>query len=290
MADNITLPSGTGGPTIASDDIGGIHYPRNKVVYGVDGSSTDVSDTTPLPTKPGGNVAHDAPDSGNPLKIGGKASGAIPAAVTAADRVDAWFDPQGAQVSKLREWVSYGACYRLVNATAGQLSLTVTFVANTNQQLATIYHTALSTKTVRIRSITLAVSTGAAGVFGFEIRRISATTPPATGNPAITPMSFDPAAAAAEATCLALPTTGGSPASTDSIPSKHIEWNAAAAAAAANPMGLADEEIVLFEANSALGIQPLIMRSATAEGYAVSARCTAAVALRYTAYIVFTEE
>ncbi len=42
-----------------------------------------------------GNVAHDAADSGGPIKIGGKAATAEPTAVSAADRVDAYFDANG---------------------------------------------------------------------------------------------------------------------------------------------------------------------------------------------------
>lgn len=42
-----------------------------------------------------GDVAHDAADSGNPIKIGGKARTAIPAAVANGDRVDAYFDEYG---------------------------------------------------------------------------------------------------------------------------------------------------------------------------------------------------
>lgn len=41
------------------------------------------------------NVAHDAVDTGNPFKIGGKAISAEPAAVSAADRVNALFDLVG---------------------------------------------------------------------------------------------------------------------------------------------------------------------------------------------------
>lgn len=43
----------------------------------------------------GGGTAHDAVDSGNPLKVGGKARAAMPTAVTALDRVDASFDLYG---------------------------------------------------------------------------------------------------------------------------------------------------------------------------------------------------
>lgn len=45
-----------------------------------------------------GDVAHDAVDSGNPVKVGGKALTANPTAVAANDRVNAMFDAQGRQV------------------------------------------------------------------------------------------------------------------------------------------------------------------------------------------------
>lgn len=44
-----------------------------------------------------GNVAHDAADSGNPVKIGGKARTSAPTAVANGDRVDAYFDSAGRQ-------------------------------------------------------------------------------------------------------------------------------------------------------------------------------------------------
>ena len=59
MADNTILNSGTGGDTIATDDVttlngagsSGVKVQRVKAMYGVDGSATDVSTTNPLPTK-----------------------------------------------------------------------------------------------------------------------------------------------------------------------------------------------------------------------------------------------
>jgi hypothetical protein len=42
-----------------------------------------------------GNVAHDAVDTGNPIKIGGKAKLTAPTAVADGDRVDAWLDRLG---------------------------------------------------------------------------------------------------------------------------------------------------------------------------------------------------
>lgn len=42
-----------------------------------------------------GDIAHDAADSGSPIKLGGKAATSIPAAVSNADRVNAYFDEYG---------------------------------------------------------------------------------------------------------------------------------------------------------------------------------------------------
>ncbi len=49
MADNLEANPGTGGATFATDEIGGVHYPRAKQVFGVDGVATDVSASDPLP-------------------------------------------------------------------------------------------------------------------------------------------------------------------------------------------------------------------------------------------------
>lgn len=51
MADNTLLNAGTGGDTLASDDIVGIKHQRVKVEFGADGSATDVSAAAPLPTE-----------------------------------------------------------------------------------------------------------------------------------------------------------------------------------------------------------------------------------------------
>lgn len=48
-----------------------------------------------VPAIVAGDVAHDSADSGSPVKIGGKANAAAPAAVTEGDRVNASFDLQG---------------------------------------------------------------------------------------------------------------------------------------------------------------------------------------------------
>mgnify|MGYP001558685469 CR=1 FL=1 len=63
-----------------------------QVVHIDDNGSSLTTDTT-------GNVAHDAVDSGNPLKIGGQARTTNPTPVADGDRVNAMFDPQGRQVT-----------------------------------------------------------------------------------------------------------------------------------------------------------------------------------------------
>jgi len=47
MADNITAPAV--GAILATDEIGGAHYPRSKVGFGVEGAYVDVSEDSPFP-------------------------------------------------------------------------------------------------------------------------------------------------------------------------------------------------------------------------------------------------
>lgn len=50
MADNVTANPGTGGAIFATDDIGGVQYPRHKLIIGTDGvNAGDVSSSNPLP-------------------------------------------------------------------------------------------------------------------------------------------------------------------------------------------------------------------------------------------------
>lgn len=200
-------------------------------------------------------------------------------------------DDHGVVWVRTRQLVSYTASFRLADATAGQLDLTFTFVANTNKQVATIYHAATATKTVKIRKVSVFCTTMTAAVVGFELRALSAATAPATGNPAITPRQHDPADAAAEATCLALPTTAGSLVGADTgTVSPHTSINAGATTASVSPSSYGTAEIVLYEYKDGSEMKPLTMRAANAEGYAVNARSTAATAQRFTVSMLFTEE
>lgn len=56
MADNVVANAGAGGATFASDDIGGIQFPRTKVCWGADGSSNDTSAAAPLPVSQTGGL------------------------------------------------------------------------------------------------------------------------------------------------------------------------------------------------------------------------------------------
>ena len=58
MADNVVTNAGSGGVTIAADDIAGIHFPRQKLIHGADGTNDgDVANGNPLPVKIIGDAA-----------------------------------------------------------------------------------------------------------------------------------------------------------------------------------------------------------------------------------------
>lgn len=65
-----------------------------------------------------GLPAHDEADTGSPLKIGGKANQSVPTAVSDADRVNAWFDREGAAHTVSRQEPA-----RVWVAGAGRLSI-----------------------------------------------------------------------------------------------------------------------------------------------------------------------
>lgn len=52
MSDNFSANPGSGGATFGSDDIGGVHFVRQKLIHGADGTNDgDVSASNPLPVK-----------------------------------------------------------------------------------------------------------------------------------------------------------------------------------------------------------------------------------------------
>jgi len=85
VADNTILNSGTGGDTIATDDIAGIKHQRVKIQYGVDGAATDVSDTNPLPIDDAGGSL--TVDNGGTFAV--QVDAALPAGTNAIGKLAA---------------------------------------------------------------------------------------------------------------------------------------------------------------------------------------------------------
>jgi hypothetical protein len=86
-----------------------------------------------------GSIAHDSVDAGNPNKIGGYASSAVPTAVSAAaDRVNAWFDLNGRQVITMNSATSTPS-----NVSASASNVTV-LAANTGRKGAMVYNDSTS--------------------------------------------------------------------------------------------------------------------------------------------------
>lgn len=85
MADNTELNSGSGGDTIATDDISGVKHQRVKVQYGADGSATDVSDSNPLPVDDAGGSL--TVDNGGTFAV--QVDAALPAGTNAIGKLSA---------------------------------------------------------------------------------------------------------------------------------------------------------------------------------------------------------
>ncbi len=59
MADNVVVNPGSGGAIIAADDIGGVWYPKTKIVFGANDAFTDVESSAPFPVLGWWNTAKD---------------------------------------------------------------------------------------------------------------------------------------------------------------------------------------------------------------------------------------
>jgi hypothetical protein len=243
-----------------------------------------------------GDQARASATIADPVIFGGRAANypTKPASVAAGQAVDHAMDLEGVPYVRPRQISTYTAIFRLALAAASS-KLAFTFVANTDKQLATIYHAATAVKRVTLRRAWVEiVSTGAvAGELQLELRQLSATTAPATGNPAITPAKRDSSIATAEATCLALPTTAGSEVAANS-PSGIAILNLAASLGTASGTGLLPRDpmvITLYDEASADDEEMApAMRAGVAEGWAIIGRSTAAIPLNFIARMVFSEE
>ncbi len=83
MADNITLDAGSGGATLATDDIGGTHYQIVKLAHGALDSATIVSTASGLPVDIRGSNATVTVDNGGTFVV--QENGA---ALTALEKID----------------------------------------------------------------------------------------------------------------------------------------------------------------------------------------------------------
>jgi len=115
MADNVEADAGTGGATFATDDIGGVQYPRSKVVWGPDGTATDTddSDTNRLPVK-----------VGDPLPAGTNNIGDVDVLTVPAD-------PFGANADAASSTGSISAKLRQIAATGIPVTALPALVAGT---------------------------------------------------------------------------------------------------------------------------------------------------------------
>ena len=192
------------------------------------------------------------------------------------------------RIQALPQKFTYNAGFRLAEA-AATTKLAFTQVANTSKQWATIYHPATAIKTVRLLYVAayLSAATTAAWEGVIELRRLSGATAPATGVPAITPVSTDSSAPTSEVTCLSLPTTQGTEFAVNS-PVFHHGINKGITTAPVDNGTPAP--IVLFDATTYGMIVPPTIRAGVAEGYAIVIRSTGVPALTMSFDIIFTEE
>lgn len=94
MVDNVESASGSGGATFATDDIGGIHYPRSKVVWGPDGTAndTDTASGKALPVQLRSST-------GTEISPALESGGNIAAAATSLAILDDWDETDRAKVN-----------------------------------------------------------------------------------------------------------------------------------------------------------------------------------------------
>jgi hypothetical protein len=239
-----------------------------------------------------GDTANDAVDAGNPVKIGGAAINgelALAAAVSAdGDRVNARLDRFGAvYIRHLREAIYY-ATYRVVARPYFSANV---FAAAGRKQFATLFHGAASTKLVRIRYVQIFLrNTTAASDTTLDLVWLTAAVTPITGNPAITPTPFRQNLAAAEATALNLPGTGGTEGAL--INGYETNQGITGAAPVTQPPAV-NIGNVLWPAFTGPGDAPpeLILRAGVAEGIAVVVDVSAATTINVSSVIIaFSEE
>jgi hypothetical protein len=89
LSDNVVANAGSGGSTFATDDIGGVHYPRSKVVWGADGAVNDTSAAAPMPVVQTGTPG---------LPTGAATEATLAAAAASLSVLDDWDESDRAKV------------------------------------------------------------------------------------------------------------------------------------------------------------------------------------------------
>jgi hypothetical protein len=184
---------------------------------------------------------------------------------------------------------TYTANLRL---TSSPFALSFAYAGAGAKQFATIYHPSTAQKLVRIKDVRLFLqNNSAAATFLFELVPLTNAATPATGNPAITPSPHNPAAAAAEVTVLALPTTPGTVSGNFGWGTEELALGVTGAAGTSNPIDTQHaHQIILYHHDGFDETEPLIMRPGVAEGYAINITSSAITTLKLTGTVTLTEE
>lgn len=194
-----------------------------------------------------------------------------------AAQANAWF-------VRPRKLATYRAVYR---TTTRPYNISKALTAGSRFQYATIHHAASATKTIRLRSVVVMIYSCTAGA-NIEVSLVRITTAPATGNPAITPAVADNADAAAEATCLALPTTNATEAAF--FAQQAYALGITGALPTTNPPPPVTRVELLSAAPVDDERKPLVIRAGVLEGWAVTLDSDSAATVNAKVEIEFTEE
>ena len=112
--DNVTADAGAGGATFAADDIGGVHYPRTKIAWGVDGAAVDASASNPFPVVQIGTPA---------LPTGAATLAEQQSQTTALQIIDDWDESDRAKVNPIVGQAGVAAGAGAVGATVQRVTL-----------------------------------------------------------------------------------------------------------------------------------------------------------------------
>lgn len=117
MADNLTTNPGAGGATIATDDVGGVHYPISKLAFGALDSATLVSNANGLPS----TLINSAGSAIASLALGTASEGLL----TSAGATDFFFSTANATTTQLAAGATFtGVVESIVSAQAWSILLT----------------------------------------------------------------------------------------------------------------------------------------------------------------------